>query len=331
MTTAMVFVHGRNQQMARPLRGDTARVGAHVAGLRREWLAGLAKGLVLAGAPPLVPSRAYLSFYGNAMADAIDRHEAAGGTRPDLELGPGTPITTRDLLVVEAAEQLGFDPVSQYDGVRVPDPLDDAERSADGASADADELGWADALSVPVVTSALRFLANRTGTAGWVIEAALTDVAYYLALAAVRDRVLDIVQTTIADARREHDEVVLVSHSLGTVVAYDALQSADTARPVPLLVTLGSPLGLPVVRRHLIRKSGQAEPGVPDIDANGPRWINAYDVRDVVALAHPLASAFTGGAGAILDVVTHNPSEPHAVDEYLADPDVAGPIADAMG
>jgi hypothetical protein len=142
--------------------------------------------------------------------------------------------------------------------------------------------------------------------------------------------VVDIVQETIGAARRDHDEVVLVAHSLGSVVAYDVLQSADTAGPVSLLVTAGSPLGMRAVQRHLVRKSGDTVPGVPELTAADPCWVNAYDVRDIVSLVHPLAPAFAGGATAIRDVVTHNPSGPHAIEDYLADPDVAGPIGAAL-
>jgi hypothetical protein len=60
-------------------------------------------------------------------------------------------------------------------------------------------------------------------------------------------------------------------------------------------------------------------------------WLNAYDVLDIVALVHPLAGTFRESvAGQLADERTHNPTGPHAIEDYLADPDVAVPIARAM-
>ena len=59
-------------------------------------------------------------------------------------------------------------------------------------------------------------------------------------------------------------------------------------------------------------------------------WLNAYDVLDVVALIHPLASRFTDGGQRIRDERVFNPTSPHSMTDYLSDPDVAGPIGDVL-
>jgi hypothetical protein len=59
-------------------------------------------------------------------------------------------------------------------------------------------------------------------------------------------------------------------------------------------------------------------------------WLNAFDVLDVVALVHPLASRFSSGPQRIRDERTFNPTAPHSVSDYLSDPDVAGPIGDVL-
>lgn len=327
MSAGLVCIHGRGQQMPRELRGDKARVEAHIAGRRRGWLAGLAKGLTLAGRPAVADSAVHFPFYGNVLAGLIEDHEARGLPRPDLEREDAAPARTRDRMILDAARDLGFDPARELEFTE-PELADRVRRGARDAD---EEIDLGGALSVPIVGAALRFLARKTGTAELVIETFLADVAYYLEVEAIRERVLDVVQETMAAAVAGHDSVVVVGHSLGSVLAYDVLQSADTPRPVSLLVTAGSPLGFPIVRRNLRGRPVDNRPQVPAIDAAGdPRWINAYDPRDVVALIHPLRDQFGGGAAAIRDVVTNNPTGPHSITDYLSDQDVAAPIADAL-
>jgi hypothetical protein len=67
------------------------------------------------------------------------------------------------------------------------------------------------------------------------------------------------------------------------------------------------------------------------VPAHPGAWINAYDVLDVVALIHPLAPEFQQRSERqIVDERTNNPSGPHNIVDYLADPDVAAPISRAM-
>ena len=78
---AVLLVHGRSQEMAADADRSDAAVAAYVEGRKREWLAGLARGLTLAGHPPLQPDAVYYPFYGNLLADLITAHERAGTPR----------------------------------------------------------------------------------------------------------------------------------------------------------------------------------------------------------------------------------------------------------
>lgn len=333
MSTAVLLIHGRSQQTSRPRRRDQSFVAAHVEAQRRAWLAGLAKGLVLARRDPILPSQVYYPFYGNRFANLIDDHIRRGGRTPDLELvfDPDDPVVkAHDELILEAAAELGFraDRELAYDD---PD-LAEEVREASGEGDVEEELALGDALRVPIVRSALKFLSRKTGAAEWVIEEFLDDVAYYLEDDKIRDAVLDVVLTEVDRARSAHGDVAVVGHSLGSIVAYDLLQQMPADFPVRLLVTAGSPLGFPIVQRNLRGTRTGAQPAVPSITprAGGAHWLNAYDVRDVVALVHPLRPRFADGSAKIRDEVTHNPSGAHDIADYLADPDVAGPIGDAV-
>lgn len=315
-------------------------VRAYVEDKKRPWLAGLAKGLVLAGQEPVVANAVYFPFYGNLLADMIAAHEAAGGRSPDLEAA-----TVRDA-ASEMSQELLLDTAGELDfrasrRLAHTDPeLATEVREAEQAQAEGREAGLSDFLRARVLREALQFISDKTGAPEWVIELFLRDVAYYLEDDRMREAVQAEVRTSIEGAIAEgHDDLVIVGHSLGSVVAYDACASFDARMVVRLLVTAGSPLGQTVVRKNLLgAPEGLAERGVPAIIEPRParpgrdrvHWLNAFDVRDVVALVHPIAPRFTDGAAKIRDERTHNPSDSHSIEDYLSDPDVAGPIGDAL-
>lgn len=327
--TTYLLVHGRCQQMPLEQRGEKSRVDEYVKAKRNKWLAGLAKGLVLAGQPPIAEEDCIFPFFGNDFATAIETHEARGGARPDLETAGHAIISTKNQMVLEAAYQLGYDPERElsYQGESL------AQEVANKIPEDPQlESAWDPLLKISVLRGALQFLARKTGAPEWIIEGYLRDVAYYLEVPAMRALVQEIVsrELSIADAER----LVVIGHSLGSVVAYDLFTDLPEFPPVVLFVTAGSPLGMPIVQTNLRVPSGEglSPPPVPRIQSSqNVKWINAYDVRDIVAIVHPIADRFQNGRLSIRDEITHNPSGAHSIEDYLADPDVAGPIGAARG
>ena len=92
------------------------------------------------------------------------------------------------------------------------------------------------------VQAALRALSGSAFFAGLAERAMLSDlqqVRRYMTDAEVRRAVQDRMVAEVAEDTR-----VVVGHSLGSVVAYEAL-CAHPEWPVRTLVTLGSPLGMP--------------------------------------------------------------------------------------
>ncbi|QNP69029.1 serine peptidase [Streptomyces roseirectus] len=88
---------------------------------------------------------------------------------------------------------------------------------------------------------------------------------------------------------------IVIAHSLGSVVAYEALHAHPELRP-ELFLTLGSPLALPRAVFHRLSPTpagpgpnpqGQRPPGVS-------RWINIADPGDPVAIPPHLARYFKG-------------------------------------
>lgn len=317
---ALVLVHGRSQQMPAAGRGGPGEETAFVQRKKKGWLGGLAKGLVLAGLPAVDEADVYFPYYGNAFVDAIAARERAGLARPDLEISLSRPEST-DVLILDSAQLLGFSPEREEPG-EVPE--DEATVRAWRAYTRAEEVDLGPILRPRLLRSALQYIARKTGASQLVVEQFLTDVAYYLDVPEIRGLVLDIVAGEVRKAAAEHGQVVVVAHSLGSVVGYELFAALDGAVDVPLFVTTGCPLGLPAVMRNLEppwRGDGK-RPG-PDLHGAPVPWLNAFDVRDFVALVHPLGTFYSG---ALRDERTHNPSDPHSIQDYLADPDVARPI-----
>ena len=104
--------------------------------------------------------------------------------------------------------------------------------------------------------------------------------------------------------------VVVVGHSLGTVIAYDVLSEASfAASVVSLLVTLGSPLGYTEIQGVVTRPLRLPTPV--------QLWANFADPLDLVALDTSLADEFQG-APRIIDALVDNPSpNNHAACGYL--------------
>jgi hypothetical protein len=102
---------------------------------------------------------------------------------------------------------------------------------------------------------------------------------------------------------------LLIGHSLGSVVAYEALCRIPD-HGMTTLITLGSPLGLRSIREGM---SQQARDRIPNLPPGIQRWVNIYDPRDAVSLAGGLAGCWLK----VEDKTVDNGQERHAVTRYL--------------
>ena len=333
MAPVLLFIHGRSQASNDEIAKNPEQLASYVLGKKRSWLGGLAKGLITAGHRPADESSVLFPFYGNVFADAIRAYEDGGGRRPDLEsLAGGAAddfalVETKASALLDVAGALDFDPGREL-GYTDPNFGELVARRA----GDETELGWGDALRLPVLRSALQFISRKTGAPTLVIERFLDDVAYYLQMPEMRETVLKVVLDDLKRKRPDGGDLVVVGHSLGTIVAYDVLTRLPGTYRVRQFVTAGSPLGLPVVKRHLLGAAGRPRPAVPGaVPLRSTGWLNAYDVLDFVALLHPLAGTFDETLpGQVADERTYNATGPHSITDYLSDPDVAGPIGRAL-
>ena len=113
--------------------------------------------------------------------------------------------------------------------------------------------------------------------------------------------------------------MVVLSHSLGTIIAYDVLrEQGSSGLEIPLFVTVGSPLGITEVQ-DLVERPLQVPAAVT-------AWRNASDARDLVALDHTLRSAYAPAERCTDFVVVNDSSNHHGIREYLRAAPIQEPI-----
>ena len=134
--------------------------------------------------------------------------------------------------------------------------------------------------------------------------------------------------------------VLLAAHSMGSVIAYDALwemarDGRDDLR-VDLLLTMGSPLGQNYLRQHILGRDESGPARYPD---NIRRWVNLSAVGDMTAVNPFLKDGFgemlrLGLVESIEDIEIFNAFRQdgelnvHAEYGYLANRVTAAVVAD---
>lgn len=154
----------------------------------------------------------------------------------------------------------------------------------------------------------------------------------------------DLIRNRIAQAINKYKgyDIFMVAHSMGSIIAFDVLNFLVPDKEISTLITIGSPLGLPVVvskiaaeqKRNHNEKSLMATP--PGITAN---WFNMTDVLDHVAINSKLADDFTPNERNVSpkDFLVQNnyqvndKKNPHKSFGYLRTPEFSNALNDFIG
>jgi hypothetical protein len=168
----------------------------------------------------------------------------------------------------------------------------------------------------------LKRLTGMDSIAEGVLRRKLVDLYRYYTEPSLRDalraRLVEMLM------RYRESSILLIAHSMGTIIAYDALRLLGrTAQDVTIShwVTIGSPLGLPHVKYQILREYPlMRTPSLVE------QWSNFADRRDPVAVDVSLRNDYAANDRGVrvVDALVLNDSAGlhHAAYGYLRTPEV---------
>jgi hypothetical protein len=145
-----------------------------------------------------------------------------------------------------------------------------------------------------------------------------------------RYRARDEIRRRFVEALKAGDDrrpLIAVTHSMGTMIAYDCLKHVAGCPPLDGLITIGSPLGLDEVQDFY--PSWSRDDGFPSETLQGP-WVNVYDPLDVVAGLQPrLAPDFRRRGDPVVDDVREDNwgTWRHSISKYLQGRSLRGHVS----
>jgi len=165
------------------------------------------------------------------------------------------------------------------------------------------------------------FAPSGMGFAERFVIKALAQVTRYLTEENIRRNALKaVLDLTGAETK------VIIGHSLGSVVAYEAAHLMR--HPLPLFVTIGSPLGLDTIIYPKLR------PQPPTYPPKALRWVIIADSDDFVAAEPDLTSFFSNGIPPTARFegahTADNGAEPHNPHFYLSKAQFGKPVGQTL-
>ncbi len=142
-----------------------------------------------------------------------------------------------------------------------------------------------------------------------------------MARPAICNRLLKVLQ------KHKDDEIMLIAHSMGSIIAYDVLINHLQELKVDTFISVGSPLGLPIITSRIFSeqkdKLKQNQLAAPENILK--KWINISDPEDLVAMDHTLKDDFKPNKKGIQaqdltvynDYIVDNKRNPHKIYGYL--------------
>jgi len=153
-----------------------------------------------------------------------------------------------------------------------------------------------------------------------------------IAKQAFRNRLTEVLQ------KHKNDRIMLIGHSMGSIIAYDTLTQDVPELKIDTFITVGSPLGFPLIIKKILLEQQEkiypeAKPQTPDNITSD--WFNFSDLDDKITLDYNLADDYFPNSLNIkpVDLVINNVYEyngqknPHKVYGYLQDKEVAKVIS----
>lgn len=153
----------------------------------------------------------------------------------------------------------------------------------------------------------------------------------------------DEIRNRLADTLHRHKgkNILLLCHSMGSVIAYDVMFHTAPDVPVDTLITAGSPQGLPVIIGWIFaerRQTGAVIDKIRTPENVKQNWFNFSDPEDTIAFDADLKDDYAENSGKVrvTDITVKNDYEnrgsrnPHKSFGYLRTPEMAEVIYDFL-
>jgi hypothetical protein len=288
----MILVHGINQE------GKSSQI------ILESWLEVLRRTYVTHGPDPLAKlSRIEAAFYGDTLAklssaNVKDQAIALGAEETPDDFDEFAIDALKEMAMRMGATKAQID--AEYSEAVIPQGAGPHKK-------------WVKAIA--------RVIETVSPLHGTLALRVLGQAHAYIRNGFVRDEVNKLVRPLFED----DEPAIVVSHSLGTIVAYSLLRDfakKDRPRLSPLLVTLGSPLGIDSVRKEFQKPRVRPE--------NVQRWVNGADPEDFIALRPELTNDNFGPGIENYPDIENGYDDPHSIIGYLSDPRIAKAISQAI-
>lgn len=152
-----------------------------------------------------------------------------------------------------------------------------------------------------------------------------------------------IVRERLAETLKKysHHNIILIAHSMGSIIAYDVLTHVVPEIKIDTFITMGSPLGLPVVKSKIAAEGDFKTKGKqclctpPGIQNN---WFNFADLGDNVSINYCLSDDYLENINGVKvkdytvtnDYTNNKKRNPHHIIGYLRTQEFANVLTEIM-
>ena len=123
----------------------------------------------------------------------------------------------------------------------------------------------------------------------------------------------DVIDARLADLLYDNrkKKILLIAHSMGSIIAYHVLTEVAASIPVDTFVTIGSPLGLPVIKSKIVAERRVKTPegfSLKTPENIVSNWYNLADLRDKISIDYTLKDDYNENSNnvKVIDKVVSN-------------------------
>lgn len=142
-----------------------------------------------------------------------------------------------------------------------------------------------------------------------IVEKKFGDLAIYYSNKEKRNAVRE----RLAYELREHkkDNILLLTHSMGTIISYEVLTFLCPEIKIDTLITIGSPLGFPLIRARIATEmeiKNKIDMNLKTPENISKSWFNLADINDNVSMGYKLSNNYLANSNnvSVIDYQVHN-------------------------